>query len=1111
MEPSLSDEELQSGDHSTDLCAEKGKEINLVSRQNVDVEGTNSVNIDGEVVSSEFAHIVEGIPTEKNEDKTDARPVEKLICNDMESGAKVNDNKEDPSVNNEEYEGYKRAGLTSFGHMVSVDHNESKHQLVAIVEWYLSRICILWTLVVRSYLLNGQFMTTRLWGLMIAIEYQGRFFKYTVQKIVLEVLTYSTSSRGTILELNPDVPCELMPNFQQRGLKHHSWQKAVTKISGILDGTAFSKSQRREAAQGWKDCMTSVNELAFDGKTDIRKFYPDIHVFQYHHSQMEFTVCAVPRYDVIPVRESSNQPLSDTVDPTASLDDFMTDPQILDQFAFEMRVSRPSAFSPHSVIAQETDQHATHAYVFTMSQNESTRELCTRENNLPAPAFPASISSRSSEGPSQTTSSTFSPIPSADLLRQGDSSQTTDLCPNRSADHHNSNWLQKNNDTKEEVAPNETRSASVDDSLWDAPGTPDTININERGQTEVAALKESNAGETTKNQQKVSETKKEPSPIYLDYAEKTTRIATFKEWSPELKQPEEFADCGFYYTGVNDHVRCFHCGILLHEWKREDDPWIEHARHSPKCRHVRMMKGEKFISQAAMMTKERYHHSQMEFTVCAVPWYDVIPSADLLRQGDSSQTTDFCPNRSADHHSSNWLQKNNDTKEEVAPNETGSASVDDSQSLWDAPGTPDTININERGQTEVAALKESNAGETTKNQQKVSETKKEPSPIYLDYAEKTTRIATFKEWSPELKQPEEFADCGFYYTGVNDHVRCFHCGILLHEWKREDDPWIEHARHSPKCRHVRMMKGEKFISPAAMMTKEREAERNGGGNKAPENNEAATAVPLKEEVWLLAVQRSYGSNQSDTAQGESSLMLPSSEQNRRQNVSDNLPTVSAHVDSVLEPPPKYPQYAVKNMRINSFQGWPAELRQRPEEMAECGFYYAGFNDCVHCFFCGVELQQWMSEDDPWIEHARWSISCVYVLKMKGKEFVSLIKLATEVAEREEPTRNNSGGNHASQDRKKEAAPTVVIQEGHTTKGNTKSEQSQKDRQKMKRHRALRGATLCKFCRANTISVVFLPCGHFVTCPDCAPAMTKCPICGTLIEGRKQIFYQQEFV
>ncbi|XP_033740128.1 baculoviral IAP repeat-containing protein 7-like [Pecten maximus] len=42
--------------------------------------------------------------------------------------------------------------------------------------------------------------------------------------------------------------------------------------------------------------------------------------------------------------------------------------------------------------------------------------------------------------------------------------------------------------------------------------------------------------------------------------------------------------------------------------------------------------------------------------------------------------------------------------------------------------------------------------------------------------------------------------------------------------------------------------------------------------------------------------------------------------------------------------------------------------------------------------------------------------------------------------------------------------------------------------------ALKERTTCKICLLNIVSIVFLPCGHLVSCAQCAPALKVCPIC-----------------
>ncbi|KAK3591095.1 hypothetical protein CHS0354_035906 [Potamilus streckersoni] len=294
------------------------------------------------------------------------------------------------------------------------------------------------------------------------------------------------------------------------------------------------------------------------------------------------------------------------------------------------------------------------------------------------------------------------------------------------------------------------------------------------------------------------------------------------------------------------------------------------------------------------------------------------------------------------------------------------------------------------------------------------------------------RLCTLKNYPRENKPfAVRLVAAGFYYAGHMDQLICYCCAIRKNNWVGGDIPILIHQEMSPSC---------SFLT------------NNVSVNIPMKRHPSAESPTLR----LLAIQKFQGSNQSDVAQSESSLLLPSCEQKRfnilnthkqmlvtnngptmiqlngseRQNVLENRQTLTANTESVGEPPPKYPQYAVSSTRINSFQNWPEESRQRPEEMAECGFYYAGFSDCVRCFYCGVGLRHWMSEDDPWIEHTRWSSSCRYVLKMKGEEFVSLVKMAVEIVERE-ANRNTSGEDQASTNNQREVTVTAKSED---TKG-----------------------------------------------------------------------------
>lgn len=63
-------------------------------------------------------------------------------------------------------------------------------------------------------------------------------------------------------------------------------------------------------------------------------------------------------------------------------------------------------------------------------------------------------------------------------------------------------------------------------------------------------------------------------------------------------------------------------------------------------------------------------------------------------------------------------------------------------------------------------------------------------------------------------------------------------------------------------------------------------------------------------------------------------------------------------------------------RLSSFKKWTGKLN--PEELASSGFYYTSIDDVCKCFYCGVEIFKWKSDDCPIIEHYRLSKYCDFV-------------------------------------------------------------------------------------------------------------------------------------
>ncbi|XP_052088632.1 uncharacterized protein LOC127725587 isoform X2 [Mytilus californianus] len=91
------------------------------------------------------------------------------------------------------------------------------------------------------------------------------------------------------------------------------------------------------------------------------------------------------------------------------------------------------------------------------------------------------------------------------------------------------------------------------------------------------------------------------------------------------------------------------------------------------------------------------------------------------------------------------------------------------------------------------------------------------------------------------------------------------------------------------------------------------------------------------------------------------------------------------------PKEKYPEYIPIERRRATYKNWPPNLDfLHPLDLSECGFFYSNFGDCVRCFHCGIGLRNWESDDNPWVEHARWSSKCPYLLQKKGQEFIDSV-------------------------------------------------------------------------------------------------------------------------
>jgi hypothetical protein len=69
-----------------------------------------------------------------------------------------------------------------------------------------------------------------------------------------------------------------------------------------------------------------------------------------------------------------------------------------------------------------------------------------------------------------------------------------------------------------------------------------------------------------------------------------------------------------------------------------------------------------------------------------------------------------------------------------------------------------------------------------------------------------------KGWNQSITiSVDELSEAGFYYTGVDDLVKCFHCNGGLQDWKANDNALLLHNKYYPNCNYSNLKKRLFFI------------------------------------------------------------------------------------------------------------------------------------------------------------------------------------------------------------------------------------------------------------------------------------------------------------
>lgn len=89
-------------------------------------------------------------------------------------------------------------------------------------------------------------------------------------------------------------------------------------------------------------------------------------------------------------------------------------------------------------------------------------------------------------------------------------------------------------------------------------------------------------------------------------------------------------------------------------------------------------------------------------------------------------------------------------------------------------------------------------------------------PLFDSYQKRLDSFARWPDHSP--MNPSALAAAGFFYSGTDDRVVCFKCGLHLRKWTADDDPLFEHKRCQPDCLFLRECENEVTCRPVEAST-----------------------------------------------------------------------------------------------------------------------------------------------------------------------------------------------------------------------------------------------------------------------------------------------------
>ncbi|XP_037078834.1 baculoviral IAP repeat-containing protein 2-like [Pollicipes pollicipes] len=488
------------------------------------------------------------------------------------------------------------------------------------------------------------------------------------------------------------------------------------------------------------------------------------------------------------------------------------------------------------------------------------------------------------------------------------------------------------------------------------------------------------------------------------------RLRTFADtWPLDFVSPAELARAGFFSLNDGDKAQCIFCRGIVGDWEAGDVPMTEHGRHFPQCPFVRGCD---------------------------------VGNVPINSDSDTDESLDEPPPPPPGVDEVGYRV---DFRTRSVPESGFSTRLTSTHMNVRTPqGSAETQDLAQLGISEHHG------------------------PIHPAYATVESRLRSYQFWPPALAQkPLQLAEAGFFYAGVSDHVKCFHCDGGLRNWVPGDNPWTEHARWFSRCGFVRLVKGDDFIQDVL-----REHPQEAVPQAAPADT-AVKRCPFSDEEVEKMMENAICKTAVELGVAREAVKRVLKQRLESTGVpfTDLSSVLAMAVDQTqgtYAPAPPPPPPPTTTTSCPGAAG-PSHGRAASTLSAASSGGDSGMGD--------------VRPEDEDMEATNEGPADA-ATPMSGALTSQVSEASSESSQ---STVTNNGGSGGETPRL--LSPASVSTPSATTPSSLEEEFIRLKEQKQ-----------CKVCMDEDVGVVFLPCGHLITCVNCAPALRDCPLCRQPIRG-----------